>query len=213
MAYQSIWYYTDIPNKIIDIIEEDLFESFNDNLQDSQVGDIHKTSLDKSTRNSKNAWIPTNHWLGGFVWSYIERANRENFLYDLKGIDGESLQYTTYDEGQYYKWHQDQSLPTFYKPNNSPTMNRMNTPELINDFLSINTEYVRKLSFSLLLSDPDTYEGGNFQIMNDTGKSYIAPRKRGVIVIFDSRATHRVQKVTKGVRKSVVGWAVGPRWK
>ena len=76
-----------------------------------------------------------------------------------------------------------------------------------------NCEKVRKLSFSLLLSDPETYEGGNLQLMSEDNKSYIAPRQRGTIILFDSRTQHRVQKVTKGVRKSLVGWVVGNRWR
>ena len=40
------------------------------------------------------------------------------------------------------------------------------------------------------------------------GNSYFAPRKRGTIVLFDSRTSHRVLKVTKGTRKSIVGWTV-----
>ena len=38
---------------------------------------------------------------------------------------------------------------------------------------------VRKLSFVLQLSDPDDYEGGNLQLLDDEGGlSYIAPRKK-----------------------------------
>ena len=81
------------------------------------------------------------------------------------------------------------------------------------DYLNKNTEMVRKLSFTLQLSDPNDYEGGNVQLMNDAGQSYIAPRQRGCIVLFDSRTPHRVLKVTKGTRRSIVGWVVGPRWK
>jgi len=55
--------------------------------------------------------------------------------------------------------------------------------------------------------------GGQFQLLDETGKSYIAPRQRGTIILFDSRAQHRVRPVTKGIRKSIVGWTVGPRWK
>ena len=33
------------------------------------------------------------------------------------------------------------------------------------------------------------------------------------MVLFDSRTQHRVLPVKKGVRKSIVGWTVGPRWK
>ena len=69
---------------------------------------------------------------------------------------------------------------------------------------------VRKLSFAMQLSDPDDYEGGNVQLLDEAGNSYIVPRKRGTIVLFDSRTQHRVLKVTKGTRKSIVGWTVTP---
>ena len=80
MAYQSIWYYTDLPAKIIDLIEEDLTENFDPQMGDSK---LHGDALNKEKRNSQNAWIPTHHWVGGFIWHYIMRANRENFLYDF----------------------------------------------------------------------------------------------------------------------------------
>ena len=77
---------------------------------------LHGDALNKDKRNSQNAWIPTTHWVGGFVWHYIQRANRENFLYDLHCIDGESMQFTKYSEGQFYGWHNDAGLATQYKP-------------------------------------------------------------------------------------------------
>ena len=72
---------------------------------------------------------------------------------------------------------------------------------------------IRKLSFSLQLSDPDDYEGGNVEFIDDSDKNFIGPRQRGTIILFDSRTKHRVNKVTKGVRRSIVGWVLGPRWK
>lgn len=206
MAFQSIWYYSDLPEDIVDIIEKDLEKNFDDKMKDSRLaGD----TLNKEKRNSKNAWVPTHHWLGGFMWHYVERANRENFLYDLHCIDGESMQYTQYTEGAYYGWHNDAGLQTQYKP--VTIGNRQEG--LAQDFLNENTELVRKLSFVLQLSDPDEYEGGNLQLLDETGKCYFAPRKRGTVILFDSRTQHRVLKVTKGLRKSIVGWTVGPRWK
>ena len=91
--------------------------------------------------------------------------------------------------------------------------NRGNADEQATDFINTNCELVRKLSFAMQLSDPDDYEGGNVQLLDETGKSYLAPRKKGTIMLFDSRTSHRVLKVTKGIRKSLVGWTVGPRWK
>jgi PKHD-type hydroxylase len=208
MAYQSIWYYTDLPEDVVNIVEKDLTEKFDPSMADSR---LHGDALNKDKRDSQNTWIPSNHWVGGFLWSFVERANRENFLYDLSNIDGESLQYTRYETGQFYGWHNDAGLATQYKP--VSVGNRGNGQENVQDFVNENCERVRKLSFSLQLSDPDDYEGGNVQFMDEGGKSYFAPRKRGCIVLFDSRTQHRVLKVTKGTRKSIVGWVVGPRWK
>lgn len=206
MAYQSVWYFTDLPKEVIDIVEKDLKLNFDSKIKDSMTtGNV----LDKQVRNSKNCWKPTSHWLGGFLWHYVERANRENFLYDLRCIDNESLQYTQYKEGEFYTWHTDSNVNEQYKPSSSGN-HSLGRAE---DFVSENSELIRKLSFVLQLSDPSDYKGGNLQLLKDNGESYIAPRKRGTIIFFDSRTPHRVLKVTKGVRKSIVGWTVGPRWK
>ena len=134
----------------------------------------------------------------------------------LTNIDGENLQYTKYSEGQYYNWHNDAGISNYYKPQyvgNSGNFDDEPNNLQTTDFLKASCELVRKLSFTLQLSDPDEYEGGNVQLIDEAGRSYIAPRQRGTIILFDSRTQHRVIKVKKGVRKSIVGWVLGPRWK
>jgi Rps23 Pro-64 3,4-dihydroxylase Tpa1-like proline 4-hydroxylase len=211
MASQTICYTTLLPQEVVDILEKDLSKEYDPAIQPSSVGYGQGGAVDTRIRNSKNAWISSQHWIAGFIWHYVSKANRDNFLYDLTCIDGENLQYTVYNEGEYYGWHTDENYESWYKP--LAKSNKETKEILVHDYLEKNTETIRKLSFSLLLSDPDTYEGGNFQLMSGVQKSYIAPRQKGVLVIFDSRTQHRVQKVTKGVRKSIVGWCVGPRWK
>lgn len=206
MAYQSIWYQTELNPKIIETIEEDLTDNFQEQMGDSRLmGD----ALNRDKRNSKNAWIPTHHWTAGFVWHYVERANRENFLYDIRNIDGESMQFTQYGVGEFYGWHNDAGISCHYKPVSVGNHHEGRAQDYLNEKL----ELVRKLSFVVQLSDPDDYEGGNLQLLAEDGKSYFAPRKRGTVIVFDSRTQHRVLKVTKGTRKSLVGWVVGPRWK
>ena len=207
MALQSVWYETQIPPELVDILERDTIENFENQMGDSR---LYGDSLNRDKRNSQNAWIPTTHWIGGFIWHYVQRANRENFLYDIRNIDGESIQFTKYQEGQFYSWHNDAGLATHYKP--VSIGNRGNGSEIAQDFLNENCELIRKLSVVVQLSSPDDYEGGNLQIMAEDGKSYIVPRKRGTVIVFDSRAQHRVLKVTKGCRRSLVGWVCGPRW-
>lgn len=213
-AFQSIWYFTDLPDEIIGIMEKELVQNFDKNVGSSPVftkSEDHQdigAGFDK-VRNSKHAWVSSSHWIGGFLWHYVERANRENFLYDLKCLDNETIQYTIYDEGDYYEWHSDGGLTTHYKPQfigNS-------TNGVGSDFANQNMELVRKLSFSLQLSSPEDYEGGELELINEVGESYLAPKKQGCLILFDSRTRHRVRKVTKGTRKSLVGWVLGPRWK
>ena len=201
MAYQSVWYFTDIPSDVINIIETDIKEYFDSSLENSK---LHEGVIDTNRRKSKNTWIPTTHWVSGFLWHYVMMANRENFLYDLKNIDAEKLQYTVYQEGNFYDWHNDAGLQNAYVPSNS---------DIHGNFIQENCELVRKLSFSLQLSDPEDYEGGQLQLLDEEGKSYIAPKRKGSLILFDSRTPHRVRKVTRGIRKSIVGWVVGPRWK
>ena len=166
MALQSVWYYTDLPEDVVDLIEKDLTENFDQQMGDSK---LHGDALNKEKRNSQNAWIPTTHWVGGFMWHYIQRANRENFLYDLRNIDAESMQYTRYGEGMFYDWHNDSGLATHYKP--VSVGNRSEGRQ--EDFVNENLELVRKLSFALQLSSPDDYEGGNVVLLDEAGKNIL----------------------------------------
>ena len=73
-----------------------------------------------------------------------------------------------------------------------------------------------KVFFFIIWADPKFYNSLVFlskHLSDENNKIYIAPRQRGAIILFDSRTKHRVLKVTKGVRKSIVGWVLGPRWK
>lgn len=206
MALETIWYFSEIPKTIVDSITEDLSHNFGNAKSSSLLSDgIENLDI----RNSTNSWVPAEHWTAGFVWHYVKKANDENFLYDIKCIDNNYMQLTEYREGQYYSWHSDTDIAEWYKPKTIANI----SDHLYEDRINLEQETVRKLSFIVQLSDPDEYEGGNVQFLGVDKKSYFAPRKRGSVIVFDSRTPHRVCKVTKGTRKSLVGWVVGPRWR
>jgi PKHD-type hydroxylase len=206
MAFLTTWFQTSLPPEIIDILDRDLI-NFDPLLTESLLNE--NLIKDHQIRHSQHSWIPTNHWIGGFLWHYIQRANKENFLYDLSGIDGEYLQYTKYEEGHHYNWHTDSSLSIHWKPQKVDSASMNKGEELLNQ----QGEMIRKLSFSLQLSSPDEYTGGDLQFIDDGNKTFFAPKERGTLIFFDSRTKHRVRKIKSGVRKSLVGWVVGPRWK
>ena len=202
MSRQSVWYYTNLPIEIVDIIERDLSQYGDNNLMKSEV---IGSKVNITTRNSLNTWVNDNHWIVGFLWHYVMKANNENFLYDIKYMDSGSVQYTVYKEGMFYDRHTDVGFNQYYNPSTANNVGEK--------FVNENSEIVRKISFSLQLSDPDDYEGGNLVLLDDSQKKHIAPRKRGTMIFFDSRTSHRVNKVKKGTRKSLVGWVAGPRWR
>jgi predicted 2-oxoglutarate/Fe(II)-dependent dioxygenase YbiX len=207
MSYQTVWFFSGLPEDIIKTIEDDVANNFDSEMQESK---LYNNVADTDIRNSKNSWIPSSHWVGGFLWHYIMKANRENFLYDISQYDNESLQYTRYGAGEYYTWHPDSGISELYKP--SAVCNH-EVEKKVNDYMNTNTQQIRKLTCVLQLSNPEDYEGGQFQLLDETGKTYFAPKQKGTIIVFDSRTQHRVLKVTNGVRKSIVGWVVGPRWR
>ena len=72
---------------------------------------------------------------------------------------------------------------------------------------------VRKLSLSLQLPEPDAYEGGNFEARAADGsvdaEFWARMRQRGSLIIFPAAVVHRVTPVTRGERRSLVGWVLG----
>src|SRR5215210_4150085 len=62
------------------------------------------------------------------------------------------------------------------------------------------------VSFTLFLSDPMTYEGGELVIETAAGEDEIK-LPAGCMVAYPSTTLHRVAAVTRGERLVVVGWA------
>jgi PKHD-type hydroxylase len=61
------------------------------------------------------------------------------------------------------------------------------------------------ISFTLFLSDPDSYDGGELSIHSDTGAADIK-LPPGHIVFYNSGSLHEVRPVTKGERIVCIGW-------
>ena len=160
-------------------------------IQDARVGGNgnEEGEVKDSIRKTKIGWVgvsdPSNQWLYRKLTDITNNANQAWFQFDLRHI--ESLQYTMYEPDMYYDKHID-------------TM-----------FQSIGL-YPRKLSFSLQLSDPSEYEGGDLLIHNGM-EPIIANKEKGSITFFPSYSLHEVTPVTKGLRKCLVGWVHGPKWK
>lgn len=119
-------------------------------------------------------------WIFQRMTARIQQAN-QYYHFNLNGFF-EPLQLAEYGEGDFFDWHLD---------------------------FGAGASSNRKLSLTIQLSNPDDYEGGDleFQINNNIVK---APRTQGTAIIFPSFIMHRVTEITKGRRRSIVGWVAGP---
>ncbi len=61
------------------------------------------------------------------------------------------------------------------------------------------------LSFTLFLSDPESYEGGELVIDLPGGEQTAKPAA-GDLILYPSGAIHRVNPVTRGTRLAAIGW-------
>ena len=133
-----------------------------------------------------------NKWLFDLLSSAVDDVNMHFYNFHLTGFN--FFQYAVYQgTGHHYDFHYD---ARFAEPQMNPT-----------------SYGARKLSFSLVLSDNNEYEGGEFEVVTSTVPNSIVPQSKGMLIAFPSFISHRVKPVTSGVRKSIVFWICGPRFK
>ena len=192
MANTCCWYETRIPESLMKSLLDDL-DKVDENIFIKSEVNPHDSEVKDSVRKSQHCWIPSTHWIGGFLWHYIRIANKDNFLYDISDIENNMIQYTQYNKGDFYKWHTDMDICDVTEPD----------------------QLVRKLSFTVQLTNEDEYTGGNLEFadFDDSTYRFLVPKSRGTVIVFDSRTPHRVTPVESGIRKSLVGWVVGKRWR
>jgi PKHD-type hydroxylase len=153
-----------------------------------------KQETDKVIRFASVALInckDENLWIFDKLFQITELLNSQFYNYDILGFD--HLQYTVYDRtGSHYSYHMDMCM---------------------DDKAKGSLELPRKLSFSLILSKPEEYEGGELEFMTSGELNTNPEQKRGRVIAFPSFVLHRVTPITHGVRKSLVFWACGPKFK
>ena len=151
-------------------------------------GNTSKFTVDPSIRKADIIWIDPKRLITRAIWGFVEEANNSFFNYSINGF--ESIQFGRYGVGGYYEWHTDSTD------------------------IDPQAEQVRKLSVTVQLSDPDSYEGGEFQFFDGCKRECVPKiQKQGSVIVFDSSNWHRITPVTKGVRYSVVMWAAGANFK
>lgn len=125
---------------------------------------------------------PNFTWLSDRIQEAIQDFNYQFYRFDINALDGLSLcSYRASDDAKY-----------------RPHIDCRGDDGLM-----------RKLTVVIQLSDPDSYQGGETEILNGA-ETIPLRRDRGCINVFPSFLMHQVNPISQGNRHAVVTWVVGP---
>ncbi len=152
------------------------------------IGDASDgTGTVSATRVGKVMWLDPHeeecYWILSRLAQAVVQINNDAFGLLVDGMF-DKMQLTRYLPGDNYTWHED-------------TANGMHRR--------------RKLSFTLQLSDPTTFEGGGLEFKG--GPIQEPGNLLGALAVFPSFLMHQAAAVTKGERWALVGWFSGPEWR
>lgn len=141
---------------------------------------IQSYTINEQIRKSKTSWLDNNE----FNWLYNKIFD---FAYEINKYNWnfqifgaiDPIQYTEYNIGDFYDWHTD-----------------------------IGDKEMQYRKLSVVICITDDYDGGEIILFNSS-KSQKYKLKKGDLIIFPSFVLHKVSKIKKGVRKSLVMWICG----
>jgi PKHD-type hydroxylase len=180
--------------------------------------EIKATNESVYIRDSKISWL-NDQWIYDLVWPLIKEANiKAGWNWDIDYA--ESLQFSVYDNDQFYGWHSDGDSDHNGKYRRyifGITGNAKNHEELPRGYAT-DSRYIgkiRKISMTVNLDSPNSYEGGNLKFdfgPHSQGERFHECdeiRPQGSMIVFPSFTPHCVTPVTKGTRHSLVMWCLG----
>lgn len=139
-------------------------------------------------RTSRVSWLTGQDWVLNSLYDFVDEANQ--IAFNLNVYKKADIQFTEYygSEGGHYSLHHDIDW------NRSDGLDR-------------------KVSITVQLSDPSEYEGGAFQFSETESPDPNLSRAKGTVLVFPSYLQHAVSPVTSGIRRSLVAWFEGPKWR
>jgi predicted 2-oxoglutarate/Fe(II)-dependent dioxygenase YbiX len=146
----------------------------------AQIGAGAGGVVNKAIRDVNRVSLPVHRGLGATMTGIGLQANVQAWRFDITHAN--QCDYLRYDVEGHYHAHTD----TFMTPKEAEC---------------------RKLTVLVFLNDD--FEGGRLFLQNGHEKIY-PPQQAGSALVFPSFMLHGVEPVTKGVRRSVVTWMVGP---
>lgn len=163
---------------------------------DTRMKSVFDTKIRKANI-SLLPFEPESLWIYKKLGRAIEKINKKHYQYNLGGFricDSPSIiSYEHYPEditkGGHYELHSD-----YYPP-----VRGANSSQVFS---------TRKISSSLQLTPSKNYAGADLTFCV-AGKTFVAPRKIGTLILFPSLMLHAVTPIRAGKRDALVAWYHG----
>jgi len=165
--------------------ELDRIRQLGDELDTTNVKLFGKS--DDSKVKATGSHFPLNDetaWLYDRMAALAGEINAANYRYDLTGFH-ENFYFLRYGAGNHFDWHLD---------------------------IGGATPAPRKLSLILQLSDPSEYDGGELDVLVGA-HHWRAEKVQGLVTAFPAFKVHRVTPVTRGIRRTLAMFLVGPNFR
>lgn len=175
-----------VPEAISDSSCDAMIEKFESlNFEKAKVGGDDKDDgiLNTQVRDVDKIVISHDVGIGATLTGIAININNKAWQFNL--THSNQTEYLRYDDQGHYVSHVDTSM----------------TP---------NVDECRKLTVLAFLNDD--FEGGKFYLQIGNDRTY-PEQKKGTVIAFPSFVLHGVEPVTKGIRRSIVTWLVGPWFK
>lgn len=173
-----------MPEECERVIKTAKVEQWNEGQLASNSG-VVDSPVGQTTRSVLQQRLPSDAiWALAKVLHQVSALNSRFHRFDLAGIsqmDPAMLLKYEAQRTDHYEWHVDSG------PSNSS----------------------RKLSFSLQLSAPEDYDGGELEFLPPVDCDGQGMRSRGALIVFPAFHLHRVTPLTRGTRHALVGWLHG----
>ena len=149
----------------------------------SRIGGNTEGVVDPSVRDVNLVHLDVHRGIGATLTGMGVYANSQAWDFDITHAN--QVDYLKYNDQGHYKEH-------------------------VDTFLVKGATENRKLTVLLFLNDD--FEGGRLFLKTGHEKTY-PPQEAGTVIVFPSFVLHGVEPVTKGIRRSIVTWLVGPWFK
>lgn len=196
ITYSHVWWNAAFEEEELKQIENICSSSSLENASTVNEENLEKTRLIRKSQVKFFDRDENNFWIFDRFNLISNKINNKYYNFELYGYS--SFQYTVYNSEYLgnYDWHMDTILDNNFDN-------------------SMQNQSTRKLTLVMPLSEPGKdFTGGEFELNLGQEKNPITiEMQKGKIIAFPSFMIHRVKPVLTGVRKSIVIWIEGPKFK